>query len=84
MASSKSSSALHYLWLDVTRQGPFWEGLGVGKGDAPTTVAISLKRRRQAQFDSGAFTEAGLKAFVDKLVGGKSITNPLQVQAPLR
>ena len=81
MANTQASSALHYLWLDVTRQAQFWEGLGVGRGDAPTAVAISLKKRRQAQLDSGAFTETGLKAFVDKLIGGRSITNPLQVWA---
>lgn len=79
MANSRASSALHYLWLDVTRQGPFWEGLGVGRGDAPSAVAISLKKRRQARLDSGAFSEAGLKAFVERLVGGKSMTTPLQV-----
>ena len=79
VATNRASSALHYLWLDVTRQGPFWEGLGVGQGDAPTAVAISLKKRRQARLDPGAFSEAGLKAFVDRLVGGKSMTTPLQV-----
>ncbi|KAL3137374.1 hypothetical protein ABBQ32_006902 [Trebouxia sp. C0010 RCD-2024] len=78
VANSRASSALHYLWLDVTRQGPFWEGLGVGRGDAPSAVAISLKKRRQARLDSGAFSEAGLKAFVERLVGGKSMTTPLQ------
>lgn len=79
VANSRSNSALHYLWLDVTRQRSFWEGMGLGSGDAPTAVAISLKRRRQAQLDPGQFTEAGLRAFVDKLVQGKAITNPLQV-----
>lgn len=51
----------------------------MGRGDAPTAVAISLKKRRQARLDSGAFSEAGLKAFVDRLVGGKAMTTPLQV-----
>ena len=51
----------------------------MGRGDAPTAVAISLKKRRQAQMDPGAFSEAGLKAFVDRLVSGKSMTTPLQV-----
>lgn len=78
VANSRASSALHYLWLDVTRQGPFWEGLGVGRGDAPTAVAIRLKKRRQARLDSGAFSETGLKAFVERLVGGRSMTTPLQ------
>ncbi|KAL3148687.1 hypothetical protein ABBQ38_014102 [Trebouxia sp. C0009 RCD-2024] len=78
VANSRASSALHYLWLDVTRQGAFWEGLAVGRGDTPTAVAISLKKRRQARLDSGAFSEAGLKAFVERLVGGKFMTTPLQ------
>ncbi|KAL0035526.1 hypothetical protein WJX77_010582 [Trebouxia sp. C0004] len=78
VAATRASSALHYLWLDVTRQGPFWEGLGVGRGDVPTAVAISLKKRRQASLDSGAFTQEGLKTFVEKLVNGKTSTHPLQ------
>ncbi len=78
VAAIRASSALHYLWLDVTRQGPFWEGLGVGRGDVPTAVAISLKKRRQASLDSGAFTQEGLKNFVEKLVNGKTSTHPLQ------
>lgn len=82
MADSRASSALHCLWVDVTRQGPFWEGLGVGRGDAPTAVAISLKKRRQASLDSGAFTFEGLKAFVEKLVSGKTSTHPLQAGPP--
>ena len=79
MANSRSSNALHYLWVDVARQGPFWEVLGVGRGDAPTAVAISLKKRRQASLDFGAFTQEGLRAFVEKLVNGKTSTHPLQV-----
>ena len=55
----------------------------MGRGDAPTAVAISLKKRRQARLDSGAFSEAGLKAFVERLVGGKSMTTPLQVWPPV-
>ena len=78
MAATRASSALHYLWVDVTRQGPFWEGLGVGQGDVPTAVAISLKKRRQASLESGAFTQEGLKTFVEKLVNGKTGTHPLQ------
>ncbi|KAL0020067.1 hypothetical protein WJX79_001481 [Trebouxia sp. C0005] len=78
VAATRASSALHYLWVDVTRQGPFWEGLGVGRGDVPTAVAISLKKRRQASLDSGAFTQEGLKTFVERLVNGKTSTHPLQ------
>lgn len=51
----------------------------MGRGDAPTAVAIRLKKRRQARLDSGAFSETGLKAFVERLVGGRSMTTPLQV-----
>lgn len=78
VAATRASSALHYLWVDVNRQGPFWEGLGVGRGDVPTAVAISLKKRRQASLDSGAFTQEGLKTFVERLVSGKTSTHPLQ------
>jgi len=82
VAAARASSALHYLWVDVTRQGPFWESLGVGRGDVPTAVAISLKKRRQASLDSGAFTQEGLKTFVEKLVNGKTSTHPLQAGHP--
>lgn len=50
----------------------------MGRGDVPTAVAISLKKRRQASLDSGAFTQEGLKTFVEKLVNGKTSTHPLQ------
>ena len=54
----------------------------MGQGDVPTAVAISLKKRRQASLDSGAFTQEGLKTFVEKLVNGKTSTHPLQAGHP--
>ena len=54
----------------------------MGRGDVPTAVAISLKKRRQASLDSGAFTQEGLKTFVEKLVNGKTSTHPLQAGHP--
>ena len=79
VAAEGASNALHYLWLDVTRQGSFWEGLGVGVGDAPTAVAISLQKRRQAPLPAGEFTQAGLRVFVESLLTGRASTHPLQV-----
>ena len=54
----------------------------MGRGDVPTAVAISLKKRRQASLDSGAFTQEGLKTFVERLVSGKTSTHPLQAGHP--
>ena len=67
------------MWLDITRQRSFWEGLGVSIADAPTPVAISPKKRRQASLTSRAFSQEGLRAFVEKLVSGTASTHLLQV-----
>lgn len=51
----------------------------MSSGDAPTAVAISPKKRRQASLSAGAFSQEGLRAFAERLVSGKASTHLLQV-----
>lgn len=78
-ASSIGNKAVQFLWLDVTTQHTFWAQLGVHMADAPTAVALSPKKRRQARLDAAGFTQASVTDFVSGLLTGKLNTYPLQV-----
>lgn len=76
-AGKHAKHPLRFAWVDASTQGSFLSDFSVSASDAPTVVAFSAAKQRQARL-RGSYTAEAIADMLTALLAGRYSTSPLQ------